>query len=426
MKDPRLQRATLRATELANKMRGHQADAEAATNDESRNTALSLAAETAAKLTEANVEKTRLATEAASMADADAIAASLLDAGPGVRTDAPEPRAGAEALAASVRRIALAYAVGGAHEAQEAARADRIPAAHLATMRLSDAARGGIHVPPEWLAPAEHRPDPTIMRSLINVVQTTSDKVVIPKLLELADDNWTDEGHEYGTGDDDRQDAASPGVEIGLGQWHPRPVVMTEDLLQATSVEQEIAQRFRWALEFDLDRAVIRGNGVKRPLGVMSAPSGTDPDDRANKVLEIKTGHATALTVAGVTNLVYQHLEQWSEGSVIISRRPTFANILTLEDGAGHYIFQIGHAIAPNTILGVPVRFSPFVDSVGANKYPLIHGWWRAYSGVENRGALRFKRLIEKFDPNIGLSVSGRLGGAPVQNEAFTKLKVAL
>lgn len=376
------------------------------------------------KLTEANQEVERLNALKTEQDKAEQIAARYLEPDESRRIHAKGPETETnEKRQAFLRGVhkdaAVAYIRSGGdiYAARDLAQARGATPNEIATMVTGDARKGGILVPPEWLAARDTRQMPAVMRGMCDVVTTSSDVVTVP-LIEgsLETPNMVAEGTEHTT----RQDVDLGGVDIKVNDWHPKPVVVSQKLLrnQGANIDQIIGNRIIRRLDLDEDQQFLNGTGVGEAYGLLR-------EDLAHVVSQ----NATAITYEGLVNLLFDDVngigEEWSVGAANIMRRATYANILTVQDPAGHYVFGLANQVAANTLLGEPVKFSSQMPEVEADAYPIVRGWFPAYTIVDGAGGMSIKRLEEKFDPNVGFSVLKLFGGRTVQTEAFVRLKIA-
>jgi len=419
-----LAQAKTKAGELAVAMKAKYGAAEAATGEDKIRLAND-GENLALKLTEANVEVTRLS-EKQTKYDTDMqLASDYLDVAPGnsIRrygAEASDKKAyderaksvHAEAVAAFLREA------GDPSAARDICKKHGMPEIYN-TQVASDLTKGGILIQPEWGQLREGRQMPAVMRSLCDVQQTSGDSLTVP-LIEgaLEADNMKAEGFEHTT----RQDVDMGGVTIKVNDWHPKPVVVSQKLLrnQGANIVQIISTRIMRRKDLDEDQQFLTGDGVGEAFGLMNEPG----------LKVVNSGSATTITWAGLLNLVYDDIngigEEWATGATNLMRRATWAAVLNTPDPAGNYVFAVAAQAAPNTFLGEPTRFSPHMPSIAGDAFVIVRGWFPAYTIVDGPGGLSLKRLEEKFDPNVGFSVLGLFGGRCVEPEAFVKLKIAV
>lgn len=157
-------------------------------------------------------------------------------------------------------------------------------------------------------------------------------------------------------------DKPETGIALKETRWSPKEVaahiVVTDKLLRNwRSASALIERMLRGGLLAAEDVAFLRGNGVGRPLGVLSC-------DALKKVNRAQAGEIA------YDDLIAMEAELHEDGEAmwIVSPR-VIPKLRQLKDGAGHYIWQEdARTGAPASLLGRPVvknYRSPAVGSLG-------------------------------------------------------------
>ena len=233
-----------------------------------------------------------------------------------------------------------------------------------ALQEMGTGTSGGLAIPDE-INPTlrEVAPNEAIFRPRATVVpagESPDADLVLPSLNQGVGSNlyggvavdWIGEGG----------DKPETGIALKETRWSPKEVaahiVVTDKLLRNwRSASALIERMLRGGLIAAEDVAFLRGNGVGRPLGVLSC-----------KALK-KVNRAQAGEVA-YDDLIAMEAELHEDGEAmwVVSPR-IIPKLRGLKDGAGHYIWQEdARTAAPASLLGRPVvknYRSPAVGSLG-------------------------------------------------------------
>jgi len=187
-------------------------------------------------------------------------------------------------------------------------------------------------------------------------------------------------------------------------------------------VESIVTDQFGYVFGITEEQAFLTGNGAGQPLGVMVASAlgiSTARDystDNTNTTIEADNliGQTTNL------NAGYRENATW------LFARPVIREIRQLKDGNGTYLLQPGLAFGtPGTILGFPFFESEYMPSTfTTGLYLGILGDFRRGYTIVDKMSFTMQRLVELYAAThqIGLIGRMRVGGAPVLEEAFTRV----
>lgn len=291
-----------------------------------------------------------------------------------------------------------------------------MPADETKSLVVSDDTRGG------YLAPAEFSTE--ILKNLVEyspvrqaarVGSTSAGSVILPKRTALGSTaSWVGEtetrpetGSTYGQ------------AEIAINEmaaW----VDVSQQLLDdaAVNVEAEVASDF--AEEFGLleGGAFISGNGVKKPMGLMSAAG----------ITEVISGGATSITADALINLMYDLPAFYRNQGAWMGNGTTIAAIRKLKDGQGNYLWQPSYqAGQPETLLGRPIVEAVDMPDIAAGTYPLAFGDFKRAYRIYDRVAMSILRdpYTQATAGKVRFHARRRVGGDIVMAEALRKLKVA-
>lgn len=296
---------------------------------------------------------------------------------------------------------------------------DRTPIDSLKALTVSADASGG------YLAPSEFSTEVlkgiveiSPMRQAARVTSTSAGEVILPKRTGRPTGSWVGEvedrpetGSTYGQAEIPVHEMACY-VDVSLK--------LLED--SAVNVEAEVA--FDVAQEFGRleGAAFIGGNGVKKPLGLLSA----------SEIAYTASGNASTLGSAPA-DLLITHLYSVSatyrnRGSWMMNGS-TLAAIRKLKDGTtGIYLWQPAYAAGqPETILGRPVIEAPDMPDVGSGTIPIAFGdFSTAYRIFDRVGMSIFADpYTQRTNGLVRFHARRRVGGDVVMAEAVKTIKCA-
>ena len=195
--------------------------------------------------------------------------------------------------------------------------------------------------------------------------------------------------------------------------------VITLELLYeaAFDVMSEIDSQFTLDFAKQFEKGIITANGTNQPEGLLtggtamtiSTPNSIKPDDLINVYHSVKSA--------------YYNNAKW------LMNNNTLCAIRKLKDSTGNYLFHQNELTkgCAGTILGKPVLISEEMPDIGTGAKPILFGdFKRAYKCVRNP-AITLTVLREKYAHIGAVGVQGILwlGGAPVNNEAYTTVTMA-
>lgn len=236
---------------------------------------------------------------------------------------------------------------------------------------------------------------------------------------DLDDSEWTTE---LATGSEDD-------MTFGKRELRPYPtakrIKVSNKLLRTAALNPETIVRNRMAYKFGVteEKAFMTGDGVGKPLGLFTPSS--DGISTARDVAGDNT--TTAIKADTLIDVAFSIKGQYAKKAEWIFSRDAIRMIRKLKDGNGEYLWQRGLAGAPNTILERPYSISEYCPSTfTAGGYVGLFGdlsfFWIA-TGLD----VQIQRLNELYAEQNITGFIGRLelDGAPVLEEAFTRIKLA-
>ena len=190
---------------------------------------------------------------------------------------------------------------------------------------------------------------------------------------------------------------------------------------------EEIASTFA---EYE-NAAFITGDGTNKPKGFLTAstPVATADKTRDFGVLQyIKTGVADNFPAAEQPDLLIDVIHALKKGHRVgaswLMNTLTLATIRKWKDATGNYIWQPGLQLGqPSSLFGYPVVEDDEMPSVGANKFPIAFGNFKAGYTIVDRMGVRMLRDPYTAKPNVSFYTTKRVGGFLKDSEAIKLVK---
>jgi HK97 family phage major capsid protein len=181
-------------------------------------------------------------------------------------------------------------------------------------------------------------------------------------------------------------------------------------------------------MSLDEDTKFLTGTGGGAPRGILSGRDGEAYIPAAG-IAMVNSGGASALTGDGLLDLVYELAAQYLANSVMIGAKSSFAAIRKLKNAvSGDYLWQPGLSKgAPPTVLGYDYLMNEFLQSVAAERYPLIFGDLRGYMIVDRVG-MTVERVTDATTTGknkVAIFGRRRLGGDVIEPWRMAAQKVA-
>ena len=261
-----------------------------------------------------------------------------------------------------------------------------------------------------------------IIRQYARVITTSRDLVKWPKVNYTTDDKYTSGVRLTWTGESPASATTHRVTDPVFGlitipvHTAMASMPLSNDLLEDAAFDVIGMSSDLMAEAFALgeEDAFINGNGVARPMGILTQVDGDGP-------VSVVSGSASALTADGIVDLVYALPAQYERNARILMNKATEKAIRKLKDDNSNYLWPVwpqqgGFAAAPRELLGFPVMRDEFVPDITANDYPIIFGDLNGYFIVDRVG-FSVQRLRELYaETNITLLLARkRVGGYVTQ-----------
>lgn len=286
--------------------------------------------------------------------------------------------------------------------------------------QVSDVLSEGVDANGGYLVPEEYDSrlidtltEENIMRKLGHTITTSGEhKINIAATKPAA--AWIDEGGALSFGD-----ATFAQINLDAHKLHVA-VKVTEELLydNAFGLESYIIEQFGKALSNAEEDAFLNGDGVGKPLGLLS--------DKGGGEVAITTASATAITADEIINLVYSLKLPYRKNAKFIMNDQTIAALRKLKDNNGAYLWQPSlQAGEVDRLFGYEVYTSPYVPIIAAGKPVIAFGDF-SYYNIGDRGTRSFAELKELYAGNgmVGFVAKERVDGKLILPEAVQILKM--
>ena len=286
--------------------------------------------------------------------------------------------------------------------------------------QVSDVLSEGVDANGGYLVPEEYDSrlidtltEENIMRKLGHTITTSGEhKINIAATKPAA--AWIDEGGALSFGD-----ATFAQINLDAHKLHVA-VKVTEELLydNAFGLESYIIEQFGKALSNAEEDAFLNGDGVGKPLGLLS--------DKGGGEVAITTASATAITADEIINLVYSLKRPYRKNAKFIMNDQTIAALRKLKDNNGAYLWQPSlQAGEVDRLFGYEVYTSQYVPIIAAGKPVIAFGDF-SYYNIGDRGTRSFAELKELYAGNgmVGFVAKERVDGKLILPEAVQILKM--
>jgi len=293
---------------------------------------------------------------------------------------------------------------------------------------LSVDAEGGYVAPPE----TESRIDRALteaspFRSLATVRRVGTGQFKKPVSNGGAASGWAGETQA-------RIETDAPQLELldfPAGELYAMPAA-TQVLLDdgVADVDQWLADEVRDVFAAQETAAFAVGDGVNKPMGLLSYPQVDDDDQSWGNLGYIATGTAGGFDpdapVDAILDLIYAPKTRYRAGGSFIMNRRTLGEVRKFKDADGNYIWQPStEAGQPSTLLGyklTEVEDMPDVTSEGA--VMAFGDFKRGYLIVDRQG-VRVLRDPYSAKPYVLFYTTKRVGGGVQDFNAIKLLKTS-
>jgi HK97 family phage major capsid protein len=292
---------------------------------------------------------------------------------------------------------------------------ETLPDIEARALRVSDQPSGGYLAPDQFEAVLlRELVEVSPIRTAARVTQTSAGAVIMPRRTGTLTAKWVGETE------------TRPGTEPTYGQveipvhemacWVDVSNRLLED--SAINIEDELA--FDFAEEFGRleGEAFVFGDGVKKPIGIMSDAG----------VTAVPNGNATTLAPDSLIRLMYDLPAQYRNRGSWLLNGGSIATVRLIKDSNGRFLWQESLAEGqPPTLLGRPVIEAPDMPDIAADAFPIAYGDFGAGYRILDRIGLSVLRdpYTQQTNGIVRFHARRRVGAGVVRPEAIRKLRMA-
>lgn len=304
---------------------------------------------------------------------------------------------------------------------------------NLKQVEVATPGLGGYAVPTVLASHIERRVlEISPMRSLVNVQQASTTDFSLLLDMGGATSGWVGEkGARAGT-----DTPSLEKIKPTFGMLYAYPKATEESMSDmffnvANWLADSVAEAFAW----QEGRAIIAGDGVNKPSGMLHVPPEIDAliTDRALGAYQyLKTnaaaGFPTDDTQADpIIDLIYSLPGVYRQNAQFLMNRFTMGTIRKFKDANGDYIWVPGmQSGATSQLMGYNVREMEGIDNIAANAYPVAFGDFKRGYLLTDLVGLRVTP-DEVTEPGfVKWYFRKRLGGIAYNHDAVKWLKCEL
>jgi HK97 family phage major capsid protein len=168
----------------------------------------------------------------------------------------------------------------------------------------------------------------------------------------------------------------------------------------------------------------LNGNGVNRPRGMLSYPTGTSD----GQVEQVVSGTAAAIADTdgqsnGLLTMMYKLKAAYAKNGSFLLNRLTTGALRKLKDSQKNYIWQPGLGSEPPTVFGRPYYEDDNMPVEGANNLVIIFGDFKKFYKVVDKMGISVTRDPFTAKPDVQWLFRKRTGGDVSIFEAAKILK---
>ena len=253
-----------------------------------------------------------------------------------------------------------------------------------------------------------------VIRKHAHVFTTSNGAHKIPIVSARGTAAWVDEEGQIPESDD------AFGQQLIGAHKISTLIKVSEELLNdsAFDLESHFRTEFVARMGEAEEEAFITGDGAGKPYGILHDTEGAE--------VGVTTASATAITADELIKLYYSLRGPYRTNAVWLLNDATVAQIRTLKDNNGQYLWQTGLKDGtPDTLLGKTVITTPYMPTIAGGAKPIAFGDFRKY-WIGDREGITFKRLNELYAANgqVGFLATKRVDARVVLPEGIKLLQM--
>lgn len=296
--------------------------------------------------------------------------------------------------------------------------------------------QGGVFAPAELINRIIGRlPAPTQLRSLVNVMTTGRDTLVMPRKQYSADDkystafraNWTGEVPADGTGAQTAVNDANLTGNVSVPVHTAMlSAPVTKNLIEdaAFPIQAWLESELNQIIDLLYEDMILNGSGVGQPTGILLGAASGNDGTSAKYPEVVLSGVAAGLSHDGLIDLMTALAPQYENDGTrwIMNKKSTYRALNKLKDDQKRPLFTTGYNDSGlvggrgRVLLGDQVVLSQFMPDVGAANFPLIYGDLKGYYLAQRVGfSIQVLDQTRAKANQIELVGRVRFGGAPIE-----------
>lgn len=218
-------------------------------------------------------------------------------------------------------------------------------------------------------------------------------------------------------------------LEFPVGELYAMPAA-TQTLLDdgVADVDQWLADEVRDVFAAQETAAFTTGDGVNKPLGLLSNPIVPESDHIWGKLGYVSTGtdgdFDPDAPIDALLELIYAPKPRYRPNASFLMNRRTVGQIRRFKDADGNYIWQpSGQAGEPSSLLGYPLVEIEDMPDVGSDSLSVAFGDFRRGYMIIDRQGVRVLRDPYSAKPYVLFYTTKRVGGGVQDYNAIKLLK---
>lgn len=192
-----------------------------------------------------------------------------------------------------------------------------------------------------------------------------------------------------------------------------------------------VAERIGEKFARSVGAALVKGDGIQKPRGLLSYPTSTDPDATRpwGTIQHINTGAAGAFDTppAGgdkILDLVYSLRAPYRPNARFLMNLATAGTVRKLKDSEGRYLWADAREGQPPTLAGFPVELDEEMPlATTTNAFAIAFGDFAQAYLMADRPGVRLIRDPFTARPNVVMYAYARAGGGLANSEAVKFLR---
>lgn len=206
----------------------------------------------------------------------------------------------------------------------------------------------------------------------------------------------------------------------------------TQKLLDDSSVDVETWLSGKISDKFarEENTAFVTGDGVVKPRGLLTYPSGVPTTSNFSVIEQVNTGASGAFASSNpgdpLIEILFKLKTAYRANARWMMARETLSEVRKLKDGQGNYLWQPNfQQLAAGMLLGFPITEGEDFPAIAANSLSIIFGNLAETYQIVDRAGIRVLRDPFTNKPFIRFYSTKRVGGDVVNFEAIKILKFA-